>query len=131
VSGWASLDSLPVRSNDADFFAADTSKLYRHAHEPIFVFLIIGGESVLVHDDNRRLLAAACPRKVWEHLFNGGNQDVFLFCSFRRVPARHHEHLNARKIFCCREKDKWPSFLPPAEQVSGFASFSSSDTARN
>jgi hypothetical protein len=34
---------------------ADTSELYRHANEPTFLLLIIGGEGVFVHDDNRQL----------------------------------------------------------------------------
>jgi hypothetical protein len=34
---------------------ADASELYRHANEPTFLLLIIGGEGVLVHDDNRQL----------------------------------------------------------------------------
>ena len=118
VSSRALVDSVPVRSNDADFFAAYTGKLYRHAHEPIFFFLIVGGESVLVHHHNRRVLGPACPRKVREHLFDSSDQVGFLFCKFRGVPARHYEHLNARKIFRCREKHKQPSIPPLAEQVS-------------
>ena len=53
VSGIALINSLPVRSNDADFFAADASKLYRQSNEAIFLFLIIGSEGILVHDDKR------------------------------------------------------------------------------
>jgi hypothetical protein len=34
---------------------ADASELYRHANEPTFLLLIIGGEGVLVHNDNRQL----------------------------------------------------------------------------
>jgi len=42
-----------VRSDDADFFAADARKFYRHADQPIFLLLLVSGEGVLVHDDNR------------------------------------------------------------------------------
>ncbi len=38
--------------------------------EAIFVFLIVGGEGILVHDDNRGVMCAARPCKVWEHLFD-------------------------------------------------------------
>jgi hypothetical protein len=34
---------------------ADASELYRHANEPTFLLSIIGGEGILVHDDNRQL----------------------------------------------------------------------------
>jgi len=51
VSGTALIHSPPVRSDDLDFFAADASELYGHAEQPIFLFLIIGCEGVLVHDD--------------------------------------------------------------------------------
>jgi hypothetical protein len=34
---------------------ADASELYRHANEPTFLLLIIRGEGVLVHHDNRQL----------------------------------------------------------------------------
>jgi hypothetical protein len=83
-----------VRSDDSDFFAADARELYRHADEPIFLFLIVGGEGVLVHDDNRGVRCAACPRKVWKHLFDSSNELGFLLRKFGRVPARHDQHLN-------------------------------------
>jgi len=53
VGSLALFNSRPIPSVDADFFAADARELYRHANEPIFLFLIVGGEGVLVHDDNR------------------------------------------------------------------------------
>jgi hypothetical protein len=49
----ALINGLPIPPMDADFLATDASELYRHANEPIFLFLIVGGEGVLVHDDNR------------------------------------------------------------------------------
>jgi hypothetical protein len=61
--GFALIDSVPVRSDDLNFFAADTCELYRHAEEPIFLFLIIGSESILVHYDYRGIRRAAHPRK--------------------------------------------------------------------
>jgi len=64
------INRLPIPSLDADFLAADARELYRHANEPIFLLLIVGGEGVLVHDDYRGIGCAACPRKVWEHLFD-------------------------------------------------------------
>jgi hypothetical protein len=47
MSSLALMKSLPVRCDHVDFFAADASKLYRHANEPIFPFLIVGGEDRL------------------------------------------------------------------------------------
>jgi hypothetical protein len=47
------IDSLPIRSDDADFLTADARELYRHPNEPIFLLLILGGEGILVRDDNR------------------------------------------------------------------------------
>jgi hypothetical protein len=55
MSSLALIHSLPIPSGDVDFFAADASELYRHAKEPIFLFLIVCGEGVLVHDDNREV----------------------------------------------------------------------------
>jgi hypothetical protein len=68
MSSRASINSLSIPSVYADFFAADASELYRHANEPTFLLLIIDGEGILVHDDNRDVTRTACPRKVWEHL---------------------------------------------------------------
>jgi hypothetical protein len=53
MSSLALMNSLPVRSDDADFFAADARKFYRHADQPIFLLLLVNSEGVLVHDDNR------------------------------------------------------------------------------
>ena len=55
MSSRALISSLSIPSVYADFFAADASELYRHANEPTFLLLIIGGEGVLVHNDNRQL----------------------------------------------------------------------------
>jgi hypothetical protein len=52
VGSLALTNSLQIPSVDADFFAADARELYRHANESIFLLLIVGGECVLVHDDN-------------------------------------------------------------------------------
>jgi hypothetical protein len=49
------INSLSIPSVYADFFAAVPSEPYRHANEPTFLLLIIGGEGILVHDDNRQL----------------------------------------------------------------------------
>jgi len=40
MSRLALMNSLPVRSDDADFFAADARKFYRHADQPIFLLLL-------------------------------------------------------------------------------------------
>ena len=44
---------------NSDFVAADARELYRHANEPIFLFLIVGGEGVLVHDLGTNRLCSA------------------------------------------------------------------------
>jgi hypothetical protein len=82
------IHGLPIPSVDADFFALDARELYRHANEPIFRFLIVGGEGVLVHDDNQGVRCAACPRKLWEHLFDSSNEIGFLPRKVGLVPAR-------------------------------------------
>ena len=70
MSSRALINSLSLPSTYADFFAADARELYRHANEPIFLLLIIGGEGILMHDDDRDVTRTVCPRKVWEHLFD-------------------------------------------------------------
>ncbi|MGC1223368.1 MAG: hypothetical protein WA872_16450 [Candidatus Sulfotelmatobacter sp.] len=98
VSGIALINSLPVRSNDADFFAADASKLYRQSNEAIFLFLIIGSEGILVHDDNRGVMCAAGPGKVWEDLFDNSDEVGFLPRKFRLVPVQHSQYLMAFQL---------------------------------
>jgi len=93
---------------------------YRHANDPIFLFLIVGGEGVLVHDDNRGVRCAACPRKLWEHLFDSSNEVGFLLRKFSRVPARHNRHLNsARDIPLSSKTQKRRSCgrVPPIQPV--------------
>ena len=84
------INSLPVRSDDADFFAAHASKLYRQSNEAIFLFLIIGSEPILVHDDNRRVMCAR-PGEIWEDLFDDSDEVGFLAtsvsCPFNIVSA--------------------------------------------
>jgi hypothetical protein len=82
-------NSPPVRSDDLDFFAADARKLYRHAKEPILLFLVIGGEGILVHGDNAIIMCAARSREVWEHLFDSSDEVGFLPRKFRLVPVQH------------------------------------------
>lgn len=92
MSGIALINRLPVRSDNADFFAADASKFYRQSNEAIFFFLIIGGERILVHDDNRSVMCAARPRKVWENLFDNSDEVGFLPRKFRLVPVQHSQY---------------------------------------
>jgi hypothetical protein len=89
VSGFALINSLPVRSNDADFFATDASKLYRQSNEAILLFLIIGGKRILVHDDNGGVVSAARLGKVWEDPFDNSNEVSFLPRKFHLVPVQH------------------------------------------
>jgi hypothetical protein len=95
VSGLALINSLPVRSDDADFFAADASKLYRQSNEAILFFLIIGGERILVHYDNGGVMCAARSGEVWEDLFDNSNEVGFLPRKFRLVPVQHSQYLMA------------------------------------
>ena len=90
----ALINSLPIRSDDVDFFAADASELYRHAKQRIFLLLIIGGECVLVHDDNRSVRPSACHREIWQHLFDSSDEAGFPPRKIGRVPARHNQHLS-------------------------------------
>jgi hypothetical protein len=59
MSSPALINSLPIRPDDSDFFAADACELYRHADEPIFLFLIVGGEGILVHHLGTNRLCSA------------------------------------------------------------------------
>ena len=70
MSSRALINSLSTPSAYADFIAADAQRTLSPANEPIFLLLIIGGEGILMHDDNRDVTRTACPRKVWEHLFD-------------------------------------------------------------
>ena len=92
MSSLALIHSLPIPSGDVDIFAADASELYRHAKEPKFLFLIVSGEGVLVHDDYREVRCAACFRKVREHGLDSSDEVGFLSCKFNLVPMRHDQH---------------------------------------
>ncbi len=61
MSSRALINSLPIPSVDADFFAADAREIYRHADEPIFLFLIVAGKvgDDLVASRLRSTVAAA------------------------------------------------------------------------
>ena len=61
-------------SDDQDFFAADARKTCSHAKEPILLFLVIGGEGVLMHGDNGIVMCAARPHEVREHLFDSSDE---------------------------------------------------------
>jgi hypothetical protein len=74
-----------------DIFAADTRELYRHAKESKFLFLIVSGEGVLVHDDYREVRCAARFRKVREHGFDSSDEVGFFPCKFNRIPVRHFQ----------------------------------------
>jgi hypothetical protein len=81
------IHSPPVRSDDLDFFAAEARELYRHAQEPIFVFLVVGGEGILMHGDNSIVMCAARTREVWKHLFDASDEVNFLPRKLRFVPV--------------------------------------------
>jgi len=74
------VDILRVGPNDVDFFTAGATELYRHTHAPIFLFLIIGGESVLVHVTTG---VSCAPRKVGTSL----QQLRSGWLAFSQVPA--------------------------------------------
>jgi len=93
VGGLCWINSLPIRSDDADFFAADASELYRQSNEAILLFLIIGGERILVHDDNGSVMCTARSGKVWEDLFDNSNEVGFLPRKFRLVTVQHCQYL--------------------------------------
>jgi hypothetical protein len=42
---------------DADLFATDARELHRHANEPIFLFLIVGGEGLPPINFNHNLFS--------------------------------------------------------------------------
>jgi hypothetical protein len=85
------IHSLPIPSGDVDIFAADARKLYRHAKEPKFLFLIVSGEGILVHDDYREVRCAACSRKIWEHRFDRSDEVGFFPRKLGLVPVRHFQ----------------------------------------
>ena len=93
MRGLRLINSPPVRSDDLDFFAADAREFYRHAQEPIFVFLVIGGEGILMHGDNSIVMCAARTREVWEHLFDASDEVSFLPRKLRSVPVQHGRRL--------------------------------------
>jgi hypothetical protein len=62
----ANIDGLTVRSEDGDFFAANPGEFCRHPNEVIFLFLMVGGQGISVHDDGR----VSC---VWHALANSGS----------------------------------------------------------
>jgi hypothetical protein len=68
-----------------------TSELYRHAKEPIFFLLIIGSESILMHDDNWGVMCTAFPRNAWEQLLDNSDEVGFLARKLLVVP-RHGQH---------------------------------------
>jgi len=98
MRGFCLINSPPVRSDDLDFFAADARELYRHAKEPILLFLVIGGEGILMHGDNNIVMCAARPREIWEHLFDSSDEVGFLPRKFRLVPVQHGQFLMAFQL---------------------------------
>jgi hypothetical protein len=96
MHGRSLINSLPVRSDDLDFFATDARELYRHAKEHVLLFLVIGGEGILMHGDNGIVMCAARPREVWEHLVDSSDEVGFLLRKFRLVPV---QHVSASSLF--------------------------------
>jgi hypothetical protein len=92
MSSRALIHSLPILSGDVDIFAADARELYRHAEEPIFLFLIVSGEGVLVHDDYREVGCTARFCKVREHGFDSSDEVGFFPRKFGLVPVGHDQH---------------------------------------
>jgi hypothetical protein len=92
------INSLPVRSDELDFFAADARELYRHAKESIFLFLVIGGEGILMHGNNGIVMCAARPSEVWEDLFDNSNEVGFLPREFRLVAVQYGQYLIAFRL---------------------------------
>jgi hypothetical protein len=66
----ANIDGLPVRSEDADLFAANPGEFCRHANEVIFRFSIVGGQGISVHDDHRRVMCMAHSGELGQYLFD-------------------------------------------------------------
>ena len=74
MSSLALINSLPVRPDDSTSLPQMPANSYRHANEPISLFLIVGGEGVLVHDHNWGVGCAARSRKVRKHLFDSSDE---------------------------------------------------------
>jgi hypothetical protein len=98
MGGLTLINSLPVRSDNADFFAADSSKLYRQSNEAIFLFLIVGSERILVHDDNGRVMCAARPGEVWEDFVDDSDEVGFFPGKFGLVTVQHGHCLIAFRL---------------------------------
>src|SRR5579863_1183045 len=84
-----SIESSPIGSAHENLSAIDARKLHRHAEESIFLFLIVGGERILVQDDGRYVAFMARPGKLGELGFDDGDQIGFSLREFRLVQIWH------------------------------------------
>ena len=100
----ALINSLPIPTGDVDFFATDARELYGHAEEPIFLFLIVSGEGVLVQDDYREVSCAACPRKFGEHCLDRSDEVGFFPRKFDLISVRHDQHTSNPVFFISQSR---------------------------
>lgn len=89
MCGYWLIDSLTIRAVDGDVLATDSGKLYGHADEPIFVFLIVGSERILMHDYDLGLRRTASFGKVWQHLFNSSDEGGFSLRNVGSIQVWH------------------------------------------
>lgn len=68
-----------------DFLAAGAGKFHSHAHEPKFLLLEVGGESILAQNDDRNVLITASLCKFWKAITDCRDQFGFSSCQLSRV----------------------------------------------
>jgi hypothetical protein len=83
------IDGFTIVAVDADFLATKAGELYCHANESIFLFLVVGSERILVHDYNPGFRCAARFGKVWQHLFDSGDEDGFSLHNVGSIKVWH------------------------------------------
>jgi hypothetical protein len=80
---------LPISSVNMDFFAANTSKLYCHSNESIFILLVVGSKCILMNDDNRNVMCTTSTCKIREHFADRRNEVGFSRQKLYCASARH------------------------------------------
>jgi hypothetical protein len=76
---------LPIGSSYVNIFSIDSSKLYSHAKETVFLFLIVCCEGILMKNDGRYIKSIlASPGKIRELRFDSRDEGNF---SLRKISV--------------------------------------------
>jgi hypothetical protein len=78
IGSTAQVYSLSIFAMHTNFLTANASKFHCHAHEPIFLLLIVRSESVLVQNDDGNVRCKASLCKIWKAFVDVASRSVSL-----------------------------------------------------